>query len=240
MHFSAPVLSSALFATFAIAAPALEKRTQSSTSGNLELINQLRLAATGRDRINLLPNDEDFTYDFQNPPTELGIATGLAGRTVTANRLTMPSLIGTGSAMTLGFLGPCGMNTPHVHPRATELNIVVQGTLRTTMILENNARPVENTNTLFQMAVFPQGALHQEFNPDCEPTVFVAAFNDEDPGTLQVADQIFNLQGNVIRAALGGDIVIDGRDLESVRGNIPANVAIGVEECLAKCGIAKR
>jgi hypothetical protein len=30
------------------------------------------------------------------------------------------------------------------------------------------------------MTVFPQGAIHTEFNPDCVPAAFVAAFPDED------------------------------------------------------------
>ena len=142
--------------------------------------------------------------------------------------------------MVLGFLGPCGMNTPHTHPRGTELNIVVQGSLMTTMILENGARAVTNHNTLYQMNVFPQGALHQEFNPDCTPTVFVASFNNEDAGTQQTADAFFKLAPNVIRAALGGEIVVDGRDIDQIRNQIPANVARGVDQCLRKCGLKKR
>src|SRR4051794_34410364 len=127
----------------------------------------------------------------------------IAGRTVAANRKTMPALIGTGSGMTMGFLGPCGFNTPHVHPRGTELNVVVFGNLTTTMILENNVEPVHNQVTTYQMHVFPQGALHQEFNPDCTETVFVAAFNNEDFGTGQVMDMYFKLNSDVIAAGLG-------------------------------------
>ena len=145
--------------------------------------------------------------------------------------------------MTMGFLGPCGMNTPHTHPRGTELNIVVKGRLVTSFIAENGARVVHNTGRLYELAVFPQGALHMEFNPDCKPAAFVAAFNNEDAATLQAANAFFELNEDVIRASLGaqeGDILIDGKDLDLVRTMIPLNVAKGVESCLKKCGLKKR
>jgi hypothetical protein len=142
--------------------------------------------------------------------------------------------------MAMGFLGPCGFNTPHTHPRGTELNVPVVGGLRTSIILENGARVINANITTFQMHVFPQGAIHQEFNPDCGETIFVAGFNNEDAGTSQVADNFFRLPSDVITAAVGGNIVVDGRDIEQFRSMIPHNVAIGVESCLRKCGLAKR
>jgi len=244
MHFSLSTVAALALATLVLAAPAAkEKRTLNSTSTNPEIITSLLDAPTGRDRVAILTNDDDFTYDFLHPPTAMGIATGLGGHTVTANRNTMPGLIGTGSSMTVGFLGPCGMNTPHTHPRGTELNIVVKGRLVTSFIAENGARVVHNNGSLYQMAAFAQGALHMEFNPDCKPAVFVASFNNEDAAVLQMANAFFMLDENVVRAALGagtGDIVVDGKDLDLVRTIIPENVAKGVEECLQKCGLTKR
>lgn len=88
------------------------------------------------------------------------------------------------------------------------------------------------------MTVFPQGALHTEFNPDCEDAVFVAGFANEDPGVLQAAQSLFGLQDGVVKAALAVD-TINGADIEAFRDAIPANVALGVEQCLAKCNIPK-
>ncbi len=84
--------------------------------------------------------------------------------------------------MTLGFLGPCGFNTPHVHPRSSEFNVVVEGRLMAEFTLENGARTVTNEVDRLQATVFPMGALHTEWNPDCGNAVFVAGFADEDPG----------------------------------------------------------
>jgi len=210
-----------------------------SAYSNLELIAQLVTAPLQLDRIALL-RDADFIFDFRNPPGNVQVATGNAGRVVVANRKTFPALIGTGSAMAMGFLGPCGFNTPHTHPRATELNVAVVGELTTSVILENGSRVINANVTTFQLHVFPQGAIHQEFNPNCGETIFVAGFNNEDPGTSQVADNFFKLPSDVLTAAVGGNIVVDGRDIEQFRTMIPSNVAIGVESCLRKCGLSKR
>jgi len=239
----------ALLATSALAAPApaaapaaeIEKRQApgANSYNNSALIAQLLTVPLQEDRVALLA-DADFKFDYRNPPGNIAVATGNAGRTVAANRKTMPALIGTGSGMTMGFLGPCGFNTPHTHPRATELNVPVVGQLSVSMILENGARVVQNNVSTYQLHVFPQGAVHQEFNPDCGETIFVAGFNNEDFGTSQLADNLFRLNDDVIVASLGGNVVVDGRDLDQFKNMIPHNVAIGVESCLQKCGLAKR
>jgi len=247
MKFSATALIASAAVVSALSLPnigaALKKRTLPGSSTNKTLITLLENAPTGRLRTELITNDDDYSYDFQNPPTEAYISTGKGGKIVVANRYTMPGLIGTGSSMSVGFLGPCALNTPHTHPRGTEMNIIVQGNLVTSFIQENGARVVHHNGSLYDLAVFPQGALHMEYNPNCTPTVFVAAFNNEDAATLQAADSFFELDTNVIKAALGsqtGKVIIAGEDLEAVKPVIPSNVAIGVEECLSRCGIMKR
>lgn len=154
-----------------------------------------------------------------------------------ADRQSFPPLIGTGVSMVVGFLGPCGFNTPHTHPRSSEINIVTHGTLETQFTLENGARTVHNTLGTHQMTVFPQGALHTEFNPNCEDAVFVAGFASEDPGVQQVAQTFFGFDSEIVQAALGNDFTFEGKDLDKVKSLIPANVALGVERCLKKCQI---
>lgn len=89
------------------------------------------------------------------------------------------------------------------------------------------------------MTVFPQGAMHTEWNPNCDPAVFVAAFPDEDPGVQQTVQTFFGFEDDVIQAALGGDLTVSGADLDKFKTLIPANVALGVESCLQKCKINK-
>ena len=66
------------------------------------------------------------------------------------------------------------MNTPHVHPRATEINFSLNTTLRGGVLIENGARFAELDIRLATATIFPQGAIHFEMNPSCEPAMFVA------------------------------------------------------------------
>lgn len=209
-------------------------------AGNPDLINSLTQAATAADRLNLLPNASDHLYDFNAPPLDSAITTGSGGHTVKADRKDFPALIGNGVSMTVGFIGPCGFNTPHTHPRSAEINIVVEGSLGTEYVLENGTPLIRNRLDKYQMTVFPQGAIHTEWNPDCTDAVFVAGFASEDPGVQQSAQRLFDLDNDVLMADFASDFTFDGRDIDQFRNLIPANVAYGVESCLAKCGLAKR
>lgn len=208
-----------------------------SSSVNLDLITKLELAPTAVDRIALL-KDSDFVYDFANPPSD-AVTTGKGGHTVKADRKEFPALIGTDVSMTLGFIGPCGFNTPHTHPRSSEINVIVQGRLGTEFIAENGARPIVNTLEKFQMTVFPKGAAHTEWNPDCEDAVFVAGFANEDPGVEQLAQTLFGFDTELVKADLGVH-TINGESIEEFKDQLPANVALGVESCLKKCKISKK
>lgn len=205
------------------------------------LITKLFTAPQQKDRATLLNQPGDYVFDFAdtNPPEGSAQEDGLGGRSVSAHAKSMPALIGLDSSMTVAFLGPCGMNTAHVHPRATELNIVVKGRLVTNFIVENGVKPVGNTMETFQMSVFPQGAIHQEFNPDCEDAVFVASFNNQDPGVNAIAQNFFGLESNVVEATLGGPITFNGADVDTFRDVIPANIALGIDACLDRCGIQR-
>ncbi|KAM0797160.1 spherulin-1A [Usnea florida] len=245
MLFSTLVISAQLsILAFALPAPLNDSTTlpdikgPSTIANNKNLIQSLELAPTAKERINLITNDADFVYDFNNPP-QSAVTTGKGGHTVRADREVFPPLVGTGVSMTLGFIGPCGFNTPHTHPRSSEINVVVKGSLITEFTLENGARGVANRLDTNQMTVFPQGAVHTEFNPGCDDALFVAGFASEDPGVQQAAQTLLGLGDDVVRAAVGQE-AFKGEDVDRVRSRIPANVAEGVEKCLVQCHISKR
>ncbi|MCJ1309944.1 hypothetical protein MMC25_003605 [Agyrium rufum] len=205
---------------------------------NEAFIQSLVLAASAVDRVNLLA-PADLVYDFGKAQTNSTDTTGAGGHTVKADRKAFPALIGNGVSMTVGFLGPCGFNTPHTHPRSAEFNIVVQGALVSQFMLENGAHNIVNNLTLYQATVFPQGALHTEFNPLCTNSTFVAGFGNEDPGVQQAAQVFYGFQEDIVQATLEVD-TINGEDIEAFKSKIPANVALGVESCLSACGIQKK
>lgn len=233
------ILTAALLGAAANAAPQLMPRGEAesnSTANNLDLISKLELAPTAVDRFALLA-DTDFVYDFLAPPPGDAVTTGKGGHTVKADRKLMPALIGTGVSMTLGFIGPCGFNTPHTHPRSSQINVIVEGSLATLFVPENGVEPIgPNVLDKFQMTVFPQGSTHMEWNPNCEPAVFVAGFASEDPGVEQSAQTLFELPEEVVQADLGVT-TLNGESIAEFDAKLPKNVALGVRSCLKKCGL---
>lgn len=212
----------------------------SGDAGGLSLTARLTLADTAADRFALLPDDKQFVFDFNQKQSN----PGRGGEIIAANRKTFPALVGTGTGMAVARIGPCGMNTLHVHPRGSELQIVVKGRFITEMVPENgvndaNGRPrlIRNTVNTYQMTVFYQGSIHMQYNPDCDDVIFVSGFSSEDFGTGQIANETFALTDNVISATFGQ--MIKGADIDKIRAAIPKNIALGVEECLTKCKIPK-
>ncbi|KAH6883859.1 RmlC-like cupin domain-containing protein [Thelonectria olida] len=215
--------------------------TSSSPKQTSKKAWQLVLADTAADRFNLLPDDVQFVFDFNKTQ---GVA-GDGGNLTVANRKTFPPLVGTGAGMAVGRVGPCGLNTFHVHPRSAELQLVVEGRLITEMVPENgvvdsngNRRVIKNEIGPFQMTPFYQGSIHTQFNPDCTDAVFVASFASEDFGTGQVLDQTFAFADDIVAAAFGH--TVEGQDIDTVRKAIPISIALGVDGCLRRCGIEKR
>jgi hypothetical protein len=204
---------------------------------------QILLADTRADAINNVLTDdrEDFVFDFGLRRADNARP---GGEIVAANRKTFPALTNQGIGMAVGFIGPCGFNTPHIHNRATELLIVTQGRIISEMVIENgiqrdgSPRNIRNEITEYQMTPFFQGAIHSQFNPTCDDVIFVAPQSNEDFGVSQVANNLFGLDDATLRATFTD--FIDGADLESFRDQISVNVALGVEECLATCGISRR
>jgi len=223
---------------FVLASPALLPR-QNPTNTATDSSASLYPAA---DRFTIIKNagPEYLKFDFNvaaNPGG--GVSSGLGGQGNLANRRTFPALIGLGVAMSAGFLNPCGMNTPHIHNRATEFLMIVQGgNVRTGFILENGlTTQMSTTLDMFQGAIFPQGSIHFEFNDNCEAAVFTAAFSNEDPGLSSIANNFFSLDPNIVNADLGYPRFLDGTNIAQFESTIPKSFALGMRECLTRCGI---
>jgi len=197
------------------------------------IIAQMEDLPTSAARFNLL-NGRDFVFDFN---AGVGVNGGAGGNITIANVADFPYLIGKGLSLTVGRMAPCGLASPHYHPRATEFLYMLTGSnLRVGFLQENGARLVINTLNPGQAAIFPKGSFHYQANTECEPVTFVAGLNSEEPGVATVGQRFFGIQPDVVDVTLG-DIGPD----EAVRiaKSIPDTFAIGVQSCLDKCKIQR-
>ncbi|KAF8500562.1 RmlC-like cupin domain-containing protein [Hysterangium stoloniferum] len=193
---------------------------------------KLLTAANQNERIAAL-KDSDFVFNFLNAtPT----AVGQDGMLEALNPAIFPALLAGNGAITVGLIGPCGLNTPHVHPRGTEININVGGgDLLAEFIQENNARVVKNVLSPGMATVFPRGAIHFEQNLGCTPVTFIASFDFVDPGVSQVAVNLFKLDQEIVRATFN-NIGVEFLD----KLVIPPTVALGAQTCFDRCKIDRK
>ncbi|KZV97985.1 RmlC-like cupin [Exidia glandulosa HHB12029] len=203
-----------------------------ATGSNADTLAALKKASTAVERISILGNDQDFVFNFIDPNKNQ--TSGAGGHTVSAAVNTFPALFGSGMAMTLGFMEPCSLNSPHTHPRATEILIMLNGTIKAGFLAENGARFIMNEVPTLSATVFPKGSIHFQANVGCKPVPFAAALSNEDPGTLQVAQRFFALPADVVGASLGG---IGVQDVASLARLIPDNLIQATKECFASCGL---
>ncbi|CAA7055498.1 unnamed protein product [Microthlaspi erraticum] len=87
-----------------------------------------------------------------------------------------------------------GQIPPHLHPRGTEVLLVVEGTMYAGFITSDLNGP----NRLFSkilhkgdLIVFPQGLIHFQANVGTGPAVTVAGVNSQNPGFITVANAVF-------------------------------------------------
>jgi oxalate decarboxylase/phosphoglucose isomerase-like protein (cupin superfamily) len=196
------------------------------------------------------PNASNDTFQFINntvtPPT---------GGTIFLSTINnFPALGATGLAAAVGFVNPCGLNTPHWHPRSNEFLTVVQGSLIGVLILESDSgagnvvgSPAPAVGALPQISttlsnytgmLFPKGLIHWQFNDACEPAVFVAGFDSPDPGRAEAARGFFSAEPDeVISASTGYTDYLTPAQIKALRPTLTSSFTSIVESCAKKCGI---
>lgn len=207
---------------------------------SLTFAQQLELSTTAASRVSLLAQqggNSSFVFDFNAPPSSAIADKSNTSRVISANANTYPALEGLDGAMNLFMVGPCGLILPHTHPRANEFVLVTQGQLNTQFLAEAGTPVISNNLTRYQATMFPMGSVHYELNPTCETSIFIGNFNNNDPGTLLVTPTLFSFDDVLVLNQLGG--VVNGQDLESIRGALPHGPIGIIESCLERCGINK-
>ncbi|KAK9809020.1 hypothetical protein WJX72_008010 [[Myrmecia] bisecta] len=148
----------------------------------------------------------------------------------------LSTLPGDGNGQTLVTMGPCAGNTPHTHPRGSEISFLLYGQISFGMVEENangNQLIIRNMtqNTTFHV---PQGVLHFSHNLDCKPAAFLANFATKDPGTQTMWNSLLQVPTAALNAATGLSEV----NIEQLK-SLPLVIAPGTggEECMKRCGL---
>ncbi|OVA08893.1 Germin [Macleaya cordata] len=111
-----------------------------------------------------------------------------------ANVAQIPGLNTLGISMVRIDYAPYGLNPPHTHPRATEILVVLEGTLYVGFVTSN----LNPGNKLFtkilhkgDVFVFPIGLIHFQFNVGKTNAVAIGALSSQNPGVITIANALF-------------------------------------------------
>ncbi|XP_062083239.1 germin-like protein subfamily 1 member 17 [Humulus lupulus] len=140
-----------------------------------------------------LVKPEDFFFSGLNMA---GDTTNPVGSNVTTvNVDTLPGLNTLGVSLVRIDYAPYGQNPPHTHPRASEILVVVEGTLYVGFVTSNQA---DGKNLLFtkilnkgDVFVFPIGLIHFQLNIGKTPAVAFAGLSSQNPGVITIANAVF-------------------------------------------------
>lgn len=122
------------------------------------------------------------------------------GSNVTAvNVANLPGLNTLGISMVRIDYGRMGINPPHTHPRATEILVVLEGTLLVGFVSSN-----QDGNRLFSKVlnrgdvfVFPEGLVHFQQNVGRRNAVAIAGLSSQNPGVVTIANTVFGSKPDI-------------------------------------------
>jgi quercetin dioxygenase-like cupin family protein len=150
-------------------------------------------------------------------------ANALGSAVTAATAETLPGLNTLGVSLSRIDYAPWGVNPPHVHPRATEVIFVLQGSLDVGFVAAGAAsnRLYARTVSAGDVFVFPRGLIHYQRNRDAGPAVALSAFDSQLPGTQPVAEALFGSSPPVPTDVLARSFHVDGGLVEAIRSKFP-------------------
>ncbi|GFY87458.1 RmlC-like cupins superfamily protein [Actinidia rufa] len=137
-----------------------------------------------------LAKAEDFFFSGLLTPRN---TSNPVGSTVTqANVAQIPGLNTLGISMVRIDYAPYGQNPPHTHPRASEILVVLEGSLYVGFVTSNPDNHLF-TKVLYpgEAFVFPEGLIHFQFNMGKTNAVALAALSSQNPGVITIANAVF-------------------------------------------------
>nr|XP_027117526.1 germin-like protein subfamily 1 member 7 [Coffea arabica] len=139
-----------------------------------------------------LVEPEDFFFQGLNKPGSTAKPLGSNVTQVNVNQI--PGLNTLGVSLARLDFAPYALNPPHIHPRATEVLFVLEGTLVVGFVTSNPGMNMKNklfTKVLNPRCVcVPQGLIHFQFNQGHSNLLF-AGLGSQNPGVITIANAVF-------------------------------------------------
>uniref|UniRef100_A0A2N9HKV0 Germin-like protein n=1 Tax=Fagus sylvatica TaxID=28930 RepID=A0A2N9HKV0_FAGSY len=133
---------------------------------------------------------DDFFLSGINIPRSTSNPLGSNVTRITVDQI--PSLNTLGISIARIDFAPYGVNPPHTHPRATEVLVVLEGTLYVGFVTSNpDNRLFAKILNKGDVIVFPIGLIHFQINMGQTNAVALPHFNSQNPGFITIANAVF-------------------------------------------------
>ncbi|CAI0433658.1 unnamed protein product [Linum tenue] len=135
-------------------------------------------------------NADDFTFRGLNMPGNTSNPVGSNVTLVNVDRLKGLNTLGISLAR-IDYAPYGGLNPPHTHPRATEILVVVKGTLHVGFVTSNPPKLFTKTLHVGDVFVFPIGLIHFQLNVANTNAIAFAGLSSQNPGTITIVNAVF-------------------------------------------------
>ncbi|CAA0833873.1 Germin-like protein subfamily 1 member 18 [Striga hermonthica] len=160
---------------------------------------------------------DDFYFSGLNKAGNITSPFGTKVTIVFVNQL--PGLNTLGISMVRIDFAPAGANPPHVHPHASEILLVLEGTLYAGFISSNPTNP-NDENRLYtkilhpgDVFLFPKGLIHFQYNLGSKNAVAIAALSSQNPGVVTLSKAVFGSEPSVLPDLLTRSFQLDSKTI---------------------------
>ncbi|CAN1161240.1 Putative germin-like protein 2-1 [Linum perenne] len=161
----------------------------------------------------------DFYFGGLHVPGNTSNAVG--SRVTAVNVAQIPGLNTLGVSLARIDYAPWGINPPHTHPRATEILVVVEGTLEVGFVTSN---PENRHNRLISKVlkkgdvfVFPIGLIHFQRNVGHGNAVAIAGLSSQNPGVITIANAVFGSKPDISSDILAKAFQVDKKVVKKLQ-----------------------
>ncbi|KAI5678425.1 hypothetical protein M9H77_09375 [Catharanthus roseus] len=133
----------------------------------------------------------------------------------------LPGLNTLGIAMARVDYAPWGINPPHIHPRASEILTVIEGTLEVGFVTSNpENRLITKILEKGDAFVFPIGLIHFQRNVGYGNAVAIAVLNSQNPGVVPIAKTVFGSDPAISDDVLAMAFQVDKKVVNEIQSKL--------------------
>ncbi|XP_021758337.1 putative germin-like protein 2-1 [Chenopodium quinoa] len=168
----------------------------------------------------------DFLYKGFNRTSVIDNPQGAEATLVNVDRF--PGLNTLGVAIARVDFAPFGLNTPHLHPRASQAFVVMKGTLYAGFVT-TDYKLYDTIMNEGDLIVFPQSLIHFQLNLRNTTAFAIAAFGSQNPGRINVANGVFGTTPKIIDDVLTKAFQVNRTVIDQLRSQFSSSKHVSID-----------